>query len=153
MEKLTMGDNEFGLLARVLRKVDFFAPMTVGQMEKVLKYIMLYSYASDETVFKQGSFGDAFYVVHEGRVAVRIKKGFFSFAKTVTTLGPGDFFGEMALLTSDARNATVMALEPTKLFVLLRSEFQFVLNENPSFHDEVKKIAARRKFASNPGGK
>lgn len=153
MEKLTMGDTEYGLLARVLRKVDFFAPMTIGQMEKVLPYIMLYSYSPDEKVFKQGSVGDAFYIVHQGRVAVLIKKGFFSFAKTVTTLGAGDFFGEMALLSTDSRSATVMALEPTRLFVLLQADFQFILKENPAFHEEVKKIAARRKFASSQGGK
>ncbi|MBI4347666.1 MAG: cyclic nucleotide-binding domain-containing protein [Elusimicrobia bacterium] len=152
MEKLTMGDAEFGLLARVLRKVDFFAPMTIGQMEKVLPYIMLYSYKPDETVFKQGSIGDAFYIVHQGRVCVRIKKGFFSFSKTITTLGPGDFFGEMALLSSDPRSASVVALEPTRLFVLLQADFQFILKENAAFAEEVKKIAARRKFASNQGG-
>ncbi|MBI5202687.1 MAG: cyclic nucleotide-binding domain-containing protein [Elusimicrobia bacterium] len=153
MDKLPMGDAEYGLLARVLRKVDFFAPMTIGQMEKVLPYIMLYQYAPDENVFKQGSVGDAFYIVHQGRVAVRITKGFFSFAKTITTLGPGDFFGEMALLSSDARSATVVSLETTRLFVLLQADFQFILKENPAFHEEVKKIAARRKFASSQGGK
>lgn len=153
MDKLPMSDAEFGALAKVLRKVDFFAPMTIGQMEKVLPYIMLYSYSPDETVFSQGSKGDAFYIVHAGRVAVQIKKGWFSFKKTVTTLGPGDFFGEMALLSSDPRSATVMTLEPTRLFVLLQADFQYILKENAAFEQEVQKIAARRKFTASHGGK
>lgn len=152
MEKLKMGDAEYGELAKVLRKVDFFAPMTIGQMEKVLPYIMLFSYSSDETVFKQGAKGDAFYIVHAGRVAVRIKTGWFWSKKTLTTLGPGDFFGEMALLSSDPRSASVVALEPTRLFVLLQADFQYILEENPAFAQEVQKIAARRKFASSHGG-
>lgn len=152
MEKLPMGDAEYGLLARVLRKVDFFAPMTIGQMERVLPYILLYSYQPDETVFKQGSTGDAFYIVHQGRVCVRIKKGWFSLSKAITTLGPADFFGEMALLSSAPRSATVVTLEPTRLFVLLQADFQFILKENPAFAAEVTKIAARRKFASSHQG-
>ncbi|MBI4422519.1 MAG: cyclic nucleotide-binding domain-containing protein [Elusimicrobia bacterium] len=151
MEKLPMSDAEYGVLARVLRKVDFFAPMTIGQMEKVLPYILLYAYQPDETVFTQGSKGDAFYIVHTGRVAVQIKKGWFSWRKTVTTLGPGDFFGEMALLSSDPRSATVATVEPTRLFVLLQADFQYILKENPAFAEEVGRIAARRKFAASHG--
>lgn len=147
MDKLPMGDAEYGLLARVLRKVDFFAPMTIGQMEKVLPYIMLYSYRAGEKVFKQGEKGDAFYIVNSGKVEVRISKWFFS-TKTLAALGPGDFFGEMALLSSDPRSATVATTEPTRLFVLLQADFQYILNENPTFAEEVKKIVARRKFVS-----
>lgn len=153
MEKLPMTDAEYAVLARVLRKVEFFAPMTIGQMEKVLPYILLYSYSPDETVFRQGDTGDAFYIVHTGHVAVQIKKGWFGFKRTVGTLGPGEFFGEMALLSSAARSATVVALEPTRLFVLLQVDFQYILKENPAFAEEVGRIAARRKFASQHGGK
>ncbi len=147
MEKLKMGKVEYSTLARVLRKVDFFAPMTIGQMENVLPYILHYSYDKGETVFKQGEKGDAFYIVDSGLVDVKIKDGLLS-KKTVSRLGPGDFFGEMALLSADPRSATVVTVEPTKLFVLLSIDFQYILKKNPTFAEDVAKIAARRRFDS-----
>jgi len=86
MEKLDMNAADMTALARSLRKVDFFAPMTIGQLELVLPYIMLYEYSKGETVFKQGAQGDALFIVHEGSVSVQIKKGFFGFSKKVAVL-------------------------------------------------------------------
>lgn len=149
MEKLTMTDADFSNLARILRKVDFFAPMTIGQLESVLPYIMLCRYSKGESVFKQGESGDAFYIIYEGKVSVSVKKGFFSFAKQVASLKSGDFFGEMALLSKDARSATVACEEDSRLFVLLSTDFQSVVMQNPSFAAEVGKIAERRKFMSS----
>lgn len=65
-------------------------------MEKILPHIRLFSYDHGETVFSQGEQGDAFYILSTGKVSVRMKNGFFSFAKTVSSLGPGSFFGEIA---------------------------------------------------------
>lgn len=147
MERLEVGGSELGYLSTLLRKVDFFAPLTVGQLEKVLSHVLLFSYAAGETVFRQGDPGDAFYIVYKGKVDVKLKR-FLWLKKTVATLGKGDFFGEIALISSDPRNATVTCAEPTLLFTLISADFQFVLQENPTAAKEMAGIAARRKFAS-----
>ena len=147
MEKLTMTDADYAALAKVMRKVEFFAPLTLGQLEQIIPYIMLCRYRSGETVFKKGEKGDAFYIVKEGSVSIRMPKMVF-FSKTVATLGPGGFFGEMALLSSDPRSATVVSEADTSLFVLLSADFSFVLKQNPAFATEMKKLAERRKFMS-----
>lgn len=151
MRKLTLGDAELGLLARMLRKVDFFAPLTIGQVDQILPHIRLYEFDPGETVFKQGDVGDAFYIVYKGKVSIRIKKGFFSLRKTVTTMGEGTFFGEIALIAQEPRSATVVCEEPTQLFVLVAGDFQFVLQQNPATAAEMKRIADRRKFESSHG--
>jgi len=148
MIKLPMGETEYGALARTLRKVDFFEPLTVGQLEKVVPYILLYAYGAGDTVFRQGEASDAFYVVYSGKVSVQVKAGFFSRTKTVTTLGAGDFFGEMALLSRDPRSASVSCDEDSRIFVLLAGDFEFILKENPTFATEVGRIAARRRFSA-----
>ena len=148
MEKLKMGQAEYAAMARSLRRVDFFAPLTVGQLELVLPYIMLYSCEAGEAVFKQGDAGDAFYIIYEGGVHIRLKKSFFSFSRTVKTMVPGDFFGEMALLSKEPRSASVVCTEPTKLFALLSVDFDFIVKQNPAFAAEVQKAAVRRRFAS-----
>ena len=79
-------------------------------------------------------------------MSVTVKKGFFSFAKKVAELGQGMFFGETSLVTREPRNATVTADEATSMFVLTSVDFNFVLDKNPSFKAEIKRIAERRKF-------
>ncbi|MDX6768452.1 MAG: cyclic nucleotide-binding domain-containing protein [Elusimicrobiota bacterium] len=150
MRALEIGSAELGVLAGMMRKVEFFTPLTVGQLEKVLPAVLLYEYAPGEVVFKEGQKGDAFHIVYQGKVAVSIKSGFLGLSsKTVATLGPGAFFGEIALISDAPRTATVRCAEKTLLFTLVASDFQFVLAENPSAAAEMKRIADRRKFETS----
>jgi CRP-like cAMP-binding protein len=147
MKQLEVGAAELGVLAHMLHKIEFFAPLTVGQLERVLPYIRLNSYSAGETVFRQGDVGDAFYIVYKGSVQVRLPR-MVILSKTVATLKVGDFFGEMALISAEPRSATIVAAEPTQLFTLLSEEFQLVLRDNPAAAEEMRRISARRKFDS-----
>lgn len=136
-----------GVLARMLRKVEFFTPLTIGQLEEILPHIRLHSYDTGETVFKQGEPGDAFYIVYDGQVSVRIKAGFLGFfPKTVGVLQDGAFFGEIALISNEPRTATIICDKPTQLFCLVATDFQFILKQNPAAAAEMARIGARRKF-------
>ena len=146
MQVQEVSGAELGTLARMLRKMDFFSPLTVGQIDQVLPHVALVSCEKGETIFKQGAVGDSFWIVYTGSVAVRVKSGFFSFSRSVTTLGPGAFFGEIALISDEPRTATIVAAEPTQLFCLVARDFKFVLAENPAAREEMKRIAERRKF-------
>lgn len=148
MKKLTIGSTELGLLAHMMRKVEFFTPLTIGQLEKILPTIMLYSYDKGETVFSQGQKGDAFYIIYQGSVDIRLKQ-WLVLSKKIATLKAGDFLGEIALISDEPRTASVICNEPTMLFTLISDDFKFVLHENPAAAEEMRKIAARRKFASS----
>lgn len=148
MKRLEIGAPELGVLAHSMRKVEFFAPLTVGQLEKILPAVMLYAYDAGETVFRQGDKGDAFYIVYKGRVDITLRRWLF-LSKTVASLKEGDFLGEIALISDEPRTATVVASEPTLLFTLTADDFKFVLHENPSAAEEMKRIAARRKFQTS----
>jgi CRP-like cAMP-binding protein len=152
VEKLEMAEADFASLGKALRKVDFFAPMTIGQLELILPHVLLYRYKTGETVCRQGEEGDAFYIVRDGKVGVWVKKGFFSFKKKVVDLGAGDFFGEMSLVTREPRNATVICEEPCRMYVLTSGNFQYVLKRNPSFKTELQQIVETRKFQSKHEG-
>lgn len=150
MTRLEIGTPELGILAGMMRKVDFFTPLTVGQLEKVLPAVLLFEYGPGETVFKQGQAGDAFYIVYQGKVDVSISAGFLGFSsKKVATLGPGAFFGEIALISADPRTATVRCAERSLLFTLVASDFKFVLGENPNASEEMRRIAERRRFETS----
>ena len=146
MKRIDMWDIDLSQLKKVLRNVDFFSSMNIGQMEKVLPYMVLYSFKAGEIICKQGEKGTSFFIIREGKVDVRIKKGFFSFSKRIASLGPRDFFGEISLFTEVPRTATVVCVEPSQIFMLSLEDFQYMLSQNPDFSAEIKRVVELRKF-------
>ena len=78
-----------------------------------------------QEVIRQGDHGDRFYVVAEGRVTVECD------GKLARVEGPGEFFGEIALLRDTPRTATVYATEPVLLYALERETFVSSVTNNP----------------------
>lgn len=95
-------------------------------------------------VFKQGDVGDAMYVIEKGRCEVTVEES-PGHAITIAFLGPGDFFGEMALLSEETRTATVRALEPTELLVLDRKTLYATLPADSDAIIELTKLVDQRK--------
>ena len=145
MKKLPVTSADVVEFGKMVRKVNFFASMNMGLLEKILNRISLYQYDKGEKVCRQGGEGDSFYVVDQGRLKVSVREGFV-FSRTLAYLAPGDCFGEMALLNRERRNATVSCEEDSKIFVLLADSFDQVLTENPAFAEEIKQLAAGRGF-------
>lgn len=145
MKRVPLAPGELGILAGMVRKVEFFSSLTVTQLEKVLPHVLLCDYKSGETVFRKGKPGDAFHIVYKGKVEIRLPRLLLP-SKLAATLGPGQFFGEIALISDEPRTATVVCAEATKLFTLMASDFAFILRENREAAAELKAIAAQRKF-------
>ncbi|MFA6433628.1 MAG: cyclic nucleotide-binding domain-containing protein [Elusimicrobiales bacterium] len=145
MKKLPLTDADAIQFTKMVKKINFFAAMNIGLLEKILNRINFYQYDSGERVCRQGEPGDTFFVVCEGRLKVSVREAFF-LSRTLAHFGPGDCFGEMALLDRAPRSATVTCEESSKIFVLMGDHFDQVLAENPSFAQEIKNLAADRKF-------
>jgi len=145
MKKLPLTDADTIIFTKMVKKINFFASMNMGLLEKILSRINYYQYDRGEKVCRQGDPGDTFFVISEGKLKVSVREAFF-LSRTLATLGPGDCFGEMAMLERKPRNATVVCEEPSKIFVLSADHFDQVLAENPSFSQEIKKLAADRRF-------
>jgi CRP-like cAMP-binding protein len=78
-----------------------------------------------QAVIRQGDHGDRFYVIAEGHVAVDCD------GEPIRVEGPGEFFGEIALLRDVPRTATVQATEPCLLYALERETFVCGVSNNP----------------------
>lgn len=87
---------------------------------------------------RQGDFGREFFVIEEGTAQVT-RDG-----ETVAELGPGDFFGEIALIEDVRRTATVTASIDLRFFVLTRQSFRSLIAHQPDVQDKVMATLARR---------
>ena len=87
---------------------------------------------------KEGSSGHEFFVIVEGTAEVR-RKG-----RKVRTLGPGDFLGEISLVSRKPRTATVTATTPMRALVITEQSFRAVLEEQPAIGVKVLRSLAER---------
>ncbi|HSS26673.1 MAG TPA: cyclic nucleotide-binding domain-containing protein, partial [Usitatibacter sp.] len=91
-----------------------------------------------ETIFQAYDMGSEMYVVIEGEVELRIGD------KIVETLGPGEPFGEMALIDQAPRTATAVAKTACKLAVIPEKRFLFMVAQTPHFALQIMKVMADR---------
>jgi len=98
---------------------------TLSEIDRraVLKTMVRRSYSKGETLFHEGESGNQFYVIERGRVAIRVSTALGDVV-TLTVLGPGESFGEQALLDDSAtRTASAVAVEPVEVRTLHRQHF------------------------------
>ena len=87
---------------------------------------------------KEGSLGREFFVIVDG--VAEVTKG----GKRLATRQAGEFFGEIALITTTKRTATVTAKTPIRCFILTRGDFRRVLDESPTVERKVMQALAER---------
>jgi NADH dehydrogenase len=102
-------------------------------------------YEPGELVFQEGDSGDCLYMILAGKVEVIKLLG--SEPQSIGTLGPGEYFGEMALLGRQPRSASTKALTELDLLVLPRSDFSALTSGLAQFRGEFEQIANTRAAA------
>ena len=148
MRELPIQNEDFAVLKRVMQNVDLFAKLSMGQLEDLCRTMDLLYYDPNEVIIKQGASGDSFFILQSGKVRVTKKKGMFSKPSELATLGPGDFFGEMALFAKAKRNATITAVSATRAFILKYPQFKAFLLKNEGFKKQVLDIAKERNLTN-----
>lgn len=124
--------------ADALRAVPLFRGLPALSLERVAAHALPVSYRSGEVVFRQGDPGLGFFVMLSGRVSISYG------GKEVAQLAAGGFFGEMALLDSYPRSATVTALDDTRCLSVKRSDFLRELRAQPDLALEILAILSKR---------
>ena len=122
----------------MLQKVPIFSGLTDRQLRGLAKDSAERKFAEGATVVRQGEKGVGFFLLLEGRVDVR-RRG-----RKLASLGPGQFFGEMALFNEAPRSADVIAVEPTRCLVLTKWQFWgFAMGEPKMLRGMLEEIAFR----------
>ena len=113
-----------------LAQAPLFRGAPPALLDDLARRLQLRSRVAGQTVVNAADPGDAMFLIHAGRVRVLVS-GESGREVILATLGPGDFFGEMALLDGRPRSATVMAMEDTTLLVLTREALLAHLRSHP----------------------
>ena len=109
----------------LLRRIPLFAACTRRELIEVALVADEREAGADEVLMEQGQPGREFFVLIDGTVVVR------RHGRKLANLGPGDWFGEIALLTFKPRSATVTAISPCRLLVIQDRSFRRVVEATP----------------------
>ncbi len=121
-----------------LKKIPLFHLCTYNELTRIWNYMQKVSFNATNTIFRQGDKGDALYVIREGEVEIlAASPDKDRIENVVATLGPGDLFGEMALVENEPRSATVRAKTDTKLLRLQKDYFEKLMSQD---HELANKI-------------
>ena len=126
--------------AEQLAQSQLFAKLPAASVRDVAVNGREHVFGPGEVVVLAGEVGTTMYVVLEGEVAVQAPFD----RRELLRLKPGDFFGEMSLLTGAPRAATVVTTMPTRTFVIDQPDLQVMLDKHPEVADQLSEILATR---------
>jgi len=121
-------------ICEFLRPIDLFKALTPQQLTDVAEHMQKRHFAAGETIIREGQPGEEFFLISDGEVEV------IRADHEVARLGPGDFFGEVALISGEPRNATVVAEGGVDAYALGKTDFQTALATSQSFRDQLYRV-------------
>jgi CRP/FNR family transcriptional regulator, cyclic AMP receptor protein len=124
-----------------LRRVSLFATLSRGELEKLAGWTFEVEVPQGEDLIREGRLAHEFFVIEDGAVEVR------RHGERIAELGPGDFFGEVALLGDGRRTASVTTTTEARLIVMSTSEFRRMEQELPEVAERVH-AALRERLVS-----
>jgi len=143
-----MAMEEVETSAELLRSVPIFADLEAEELERFSRVAVPRSFPAGTRVFHEGDRSDACYIVREGSFRVT-REHSDGRAITLATLGPGEVFGELAMLDGDTRSASAEALSDGELLALPANDVRSLLARHPEISVKLVAALVRRLRAAN----
>jgi putative ABC transport system ATP-binding protein len=125
-------------ICEFLRGTDLFGTLTPSRLTEIAERLALRRAAAGETLIRAGDSGAELFLIVSGTVRI-VHDG-----RQVARLGPGEVFGEAALLCGLPRDATVLAEDDLETYVLAKDDLRAVLDASPRFRQQLRRLAALR---------
>ncbi|MBZ0238913.1 MAG: mechanosensitive ion channel [Deltaproteobacteria bacterium] len=126
-------------------KVDLLEPLSREERSRLADRLQHTPFAAGEAVCREGADDRSLYMLVRGEAAVRIGRGIA--AREVARIGPGQFFGEMSLMTGEPRAASVVAVTDLDCYRLDPETFRDLVRARPAITDRIAEILAARREA------
>jgi CRP-like cAMP-binding protein len=128
-------------LAERLSSVPMFRALPPELIGDLLPQVQERTYQPGTTIIRQGEPGDSLFVIEQGEVDFIDERGG---GRKMRTLHDHDVFGEMALLTGEPRSATAVAVKDTRVWSILKEQFDRLLHASPELATAVRSLATQR---------
>jgi short-subunit dehydrogenase len=133
-----------------LRQVPLFASCSDEELAEIASSLGTLDVPGGSTLFREGDPGSEMFIIASGSVRiVADSRG----GETIAELGPGDFFGEMALITGFPRSAGALALTDTRLWRLEKERFDRMIRDYPPLSVEMSRVLSQRVRRAAPVGR
>ena len=124
--------------AAELERIPLFGSLSESELEELTESFEVKSTAAETQLIGEGTGGYSFFALADGQARVT------SDGDEIATLGPGDCFGEMALLGSGRRTASVTTTTPTTVYVMFGTEFRRLEDSHPQVVAQIKELMRER---------
>jgi CRP-like cAMP-binding protein len=133
---------------KLLKEIELFSELNDQDLQEVATLAQVKKIPTDTTIFHEGDDADAVFVVVEGRVKI-VTTSTDGKEFILTVLGAGQVFGEMGLLESAPRSASVITITEVELLVIKRADFDHLLTSSPGIPRKLMAILSRRLRRAN----
>jgi len=128
-----------------LRGIEILHSLNKEETRQLASRMKKASFAPGEVILRQDDEGDSLFILTRGRVRILLTNE-AGLSEQVANLAPGDFFGEMSLLTGEKRTATAVAMDEVDCYCLAKPDMQALLSERPSLAEEISAVLGRREM-------
>ncbi|MDP8959601.1 MAG: cyclic nucleotide-binding domain-containing protein [Actinomycetota bacterium] len=125
-----------------LKSIPLFAQLSQRELEQIAQWADEVEVPAGKHLVDQGQFAYEFFVIEEG--TARVSRD----GAEVADLGPGDFFGEIALLSTERRTASVLATSPMRLIVMFSRDFRRMTADLPKVGEQIRRAIEERMSGS-----
>jgi CRP/FNR family transcriptional regulator, cyclic AMP receptor protein len=122
----------------LLKRVPLFSDLEGRELQQIANSMKQRTFSAGQSIAVEGQSGVGFFVIEDGRATVSVG------GDEVRTLGPGDYFGEVALITQGARTATVTAETDLKTYGMTFWEFRPLVEDTPSISWKLLQSAVKQ---------
>jgi putative ABC transport system ATP-binding protein len=126
--------NDALRICEFLKGVEAFKNLTPHELTNVAERMTRRQFMPNEVIVREGEVGEELFLISEGEVEVD-REG-----QEVARLGPGDFFGELSLMSGNPRNATVIAKKPVDTYVLGKPDFDAAIEASAGFREQLRRV-------------
>jgi small-conductance mechanosensitive channel len=134
--------EKVGQRVEALKRVELFSKLTPEERRELAARLKVAPFVRGEVLTKQGAEAHWLYIIIEGKAEVQVAVDGKS--EKVASIGEGDFFGEMGMMTGAPRRATVFAQTDMLCYRLDKGAFQEIISRRPEIADDISHVLARR---------
>ena len=125
-------------MIEILKKIPFFSELSEEDLQQIAEKVKMEYFPADHTIFNEGDTGEIMYVIKRGQVQVIRENAILA------TLSDNAFFGEMALVSDEPRNATIKTVTDVEVLTLGKEDFKYLLETNPEIASTVSYEVVKR---------